>query len=96
LTKNGTYFSCNTTNFSRGNLGGKEENSWATNEVNHFIPTSTMSSVSLVMPFFLVDTDFIPPFAELSIRTCSFHFVISSDKVTFLPVIRFGKGTHFF
>jgi hypothetical protein len=27
LTKNGTYFSCNTTNFSRGNLGGKEENS---------------------------------------------------------------------
>jgi hypothetical protein len=27
LTKNGTYFACNTTKFSRGNFGGKEENS---------------------------------------------------------------------
>jgi len=95
-TKNGTYFTCNTPNFSRGNLGGKEENSWAPKEVNHFIPTSTMSSVSFVMPFFLVDTDFTPPFAQLSIWACRFHFVISSDKLTLLPVIPFGKGRHFF
>ena len=80
-----------------GNFGGREENSSAPNELTHFFPTSTtMSSASLVMPFFLVDTDFTPPFAQLPIRGYSFHFVISWDKATSSPVIRFGKGRHFF